>query len=118
MSKNKLNQASGNRLITAMKMTIFTFIYEKRTELTFPYLIMGESWRASNTDEYFMYYLWTGRTCIFITAISFQNNIPVLPASLSHSIEFQYKSCYSWGNTQESGKMSQPEDKSNSDFKV
>lgn len=46
------------------------------------------------------------------------NNIPVLPASLSHSIEFQYKSCYSWGNTQESGKISQPEDKSNSDFKV
>ena len=28
-----------------------------------------------------MYYLWTGRICIFITAISFQNNIPVLPAS-------------------------------------
>ena len=51
-----------------------TFIFEKQTALTFLCLITEESWKTSNTEEYFMYCLWTGRTCIFITVINFPDN--------------------------------------------
>ena len=52
-------------------MTIFTFISKKLTGLIFLYLIMEELWKAKHMAEYFMYCLWTGRTCIFITKINF-----------------------------------------------
>ena len=52
-------------------MTIFTFTSEKLTVLSFLCLIMEELWKAKHTAEYFMYCLWTGRTCIFITKINF-----------------------------------------------
>lgn len=58
----------------AITMTISTFIFEKQTALTFLCLITEESWKTSNTEEYFMYCLWTGKPCIFITVINFPDN--------------------------------------------
>ena len=55
----------------AITMTISTFIFEKQTALTFLFLITEGLWTASNTEEYFMYCLWTGKLCMFITVINF-----------------------------------------------
>ena len=59
----------------AMKMTIFTFIYEKLTELIFLFLIMEELQRARNTGKYFMYCSWIWKICIFVTMINSQDKI-------------------------------------------
>ena len=54
MNKNRWNPASGNRLMVAMKMTIFIFIWEKVTALIFLFLTMEELWRRLNMAGCFM----------------------------------------------------------------
>ena len=44
---------------------------QQQTALTFLFLITEGLWTASNTEEYFMYCLWTGKLCMFITVINF-----------------------------------------------
>ena len=57
-------------------MTIFTFIFEKLTELIFLFLIMEEFVESPQYGKkYFTYCSWIGKICIFVTMINSQDKI-------------------------------------------
>ena len=99
MNSNRQKQVSGNRLTVVMKMTIFTSIFEKLTELIFLCLIMEELQRVRNTEKYFTYCSWIGKICIFVTVYNGDGvyGFFTVPSDTPLDIEIQpqYKSAHS-----------------------